>query len=202
MRRSKRSSRGTTRWRPTAAAARCSPIGGSVITGNARARRASSPCRGAAAEPTTTPRGLADPAGAVAKFHEALRRSDAALRPARRGVGRRASHSQTGERFERERRPGAMGCFRVLDFRSDADGKLAANQGDSWVFAVEFSDPPQAYTVVAYSESGVEGTPHFTDQAPLFSAGKMKRAAFTEAEIQGAAHQNVSARRRVSDLTM
>ena len=50
--------------------------------------------------------------------------------------------------------------------------------------AVEFSDPPKAYSVTAYSQSDVEGSPHQSDQAALFAAGKMKRAAFTEAEIQ------------------
>ncbi len=80
--------------------------------------------------------------------------------------------------------PGTAGCFRVLEFRKDSDGKLVANSGDSFVFAVEFSQPPKAYTVVAYSQSDVEGSPHFADQAPLFSAGKMKRAAFTDEEIQ------------------
>jgi acyl-homoserine-lactone acylase len=77
-----------------------------------------------------------------------------------------------------------MGSFRVLDFRQADDGKLVASGGDSWVFAVEFSHPPKAYTVVAYSQSDVEGSPDFNDQAALFSANKMKRAAFTESEIQ------------------
>ena len=77
-----------------------------------------------------------------------------------------------------------MGCFRVLDYRTDADGKRVARTGDSFVFAVEFSQPPKAYTIVAYSESDVAGSPHFADQAPLFSANRMKRAAYSEAEIQ------------------
>jgi acyl-homoserine-lactone acylase len=79
---------------------------------------------------------------------------------------------------------GLMGCFRVLDFRRDKDHKLVANGGDGWVFAVEFSQPPKAYTVVAYSQSDIEGSPHLSDQAALFSANKMKRAAFTEPEIR------------------
>ena len=79
--------------------------------------------------------------------------------------------------------PSLMGCFRVLEFDKSSD-KLVANSGDSFVFAVELSQPPRAYTVVAYSQSDVEGSPHFNDQAQLFSASKMKRAAFTEQEIQ------------------
>ena len=72
----------------------------------------------------------------------------------------------------------------MLDFRRDADGKLVANTGDSFVFAVEFSQPPKAYSVLAYSQSDVPSSPHFADQAPLFAAGKMKRVAFTEEEIK------------------
>jgi acyl-homoserine-lactone acylase len=136
-----------------------------------------------AADPITTPRGLADRQRAVKTFFAAMRevntlygRPDIAWGDVHRirkgnvdlGVG-------GGD--------GKMGCFRVLEFRKDRDGKLAANRGDSWVFAVEFTQPPKAYTVVAYSQSDVAGTPHFSDQAPLFSAGKLKRAAFTDAEI-------------------
>lgn len=80
--------------------------------------------------------------------------------------------------------PGTAGCFRVLDFRNDADGKRVANTGDSFVFAVEFSEPPRAYSVLAYSQSELPDSPYYADQAPLFSANKMKRTAFTEAEDQ------------------
>jgi acyl-homoserine-lactone acylase len=136
-----------------------------------------------AAEPTATPRGLADRQRAVQAF-------SAALDEVTRLYGRA---DVTWGETHRIRKgtvdlpvsggPGTSGCFRVLDFRKDTDGKMVANTGDSWVFAVEFSQPPKAYTVVAYSQSDVEGSPHFADQAPLFSAGKMKRAAFTDAEI-------------------
>ena len=93
--------------------------------------------------------------------------------------------------------PGTAGCFRVLEFRKDGDGKLVANSGDSLVFAVEFSQPPKAYTVVAYSQSDVEGSPHFADQAPLFSAGKMKRGRVHRGRDPGAIAQDLSPRRRV-----
>jgi acyl-homoserine-lactone acylase len=137
------------------------------------------------AEPMTTPRGLSDGKRAVAKFHEALRevnesyaRPDVAWGDVHRiRKGKSVDLSVSGG-------DGLMGCFRVVDFRKDRDGKLAAWRGDGWVFAVEFSQPPKAYTVVAYSQSDVPGSPHFSDQAALFSAGKMKRAAFTDAEIE------------------
>ncbi len=78
---------------------------------------------------------------------------------------------------------GLMGCFRVVAFREADDHKQVVSGGDSWVFAVEFGESPRAYTVVGYSQSEVEGTPHFDDQAQLYSENRLKKAAFTEAEI-------------------
>jgi acyl-homoserine-lactone acylase len=78
----------------------------------------------------------------------------------------------------------ALGCFRVLGYVPDDDGKFKVSRGDGWVFAVEFSDPPRAYSVLAYGNSNREESPHFYDQARLFSENEMKRVAFTEADIQ------------------
>jgi acyl-homoserine-lactone acylase len=78
---------------------------------------------------------------------------------------------------------GLMGCFRVVAFKQAEDKKHVVSGGDSWVFAVEFAESPRAYTIVGYSQSEVEGTPHFDDQAKLYSENRMKKAAFTEAEI-------------------
>ena len=38
---------------------------------------------------------------------------------------------------------GDIGCFRVLQFRDDPDGKREAVGGDGWVLAVEFGEQPQ-----------------------------------------------------------
>ena len=56
--------------------------------------------------------------------------------------------------------------------------------GDSWIFTVEMGETPRAYTVVGYSQSAVEGSPHFADQTALYARNEMKRAAFTEDEIE------------------
>jgi acyl-homoserine-lactone acylase len=138
-----------------------------------------------AAEPMTTPRDLADKPRAVATFFEALQEVNSRYGQPDVAWGEAHRIRKGSVDLPVSGGSGLMGCFRVLDFRKDNDGKLAANSGDSWVFAVEFSQPPKAYTVVAYSESDVEGSPHFSDQAALFSANQMKRAAFTDAEIQG-----------------
>ena len=137
-----------------------------------------------AAEPTTTPRGLADRDRAVATFHEALRDVNSRFGRPDATWGETHRLRKGSVDLPLSGGSGLMGSFRVLDFHQADDGKLVASGGDSWVFAVEFSQPPKAYTVVAYSQSDVAGSPHYSDQAALFSANKMKRAAFTESEIQ------------------
>ena len=79
---------------------------------------------------------------------------------------------------------GALGCFRVLNYRTDPDGKLAATGGDGWIIIVEFADVPRAYSVLAYGESAREESPNHSDQAAMFARGELKRVAFTERDIQ------------------
>jgi acyl-homoserine-lactone acylase len=46
-----------------------------------------------------------------------------------------------------------FGAFRVIWHNEAEDGKRVAAGGDSYVFAVEFSSPPKAYSILAYSQS-------------------------------------------------
>ena len=51
---------------------------------------------------------------------------------------------------------GALGCYRVINFHTDDDGRRLAVGGDGWVLAVEFTSPPRAYSVLAYGQSSRE----------------------------------------------
>ena len=136
--------------------------------------------------PTTTPRGLASPARAAQAFawavEETTRRYGAFDVPwgdvyrVRMGavdvpVGGCA---------------GAMGCFRVLNFRTDPDGKRSAIGGDGWVLAVEFGPVPRAYSVLAYGESAREDSPYHADQAAMFARGEAKRVLFETKDVDAA----------------
>jgi acyl-homoserine-lactone acylase len=79
--------------------------------------------------------------------------------------------------------PGALGCFRVMGFTRDDDGKFAANTGDGWVLAVEFGDEPRAYSVLAYGQSAKPDSPWHADQAAMFARGEMKRVAFAANDV-------------------
>ena len=78
---------------------------------------------------------------------------------------------------------GDLGCFRVLWFRNEPDGKRAVAGGDGWVLAVEFADVPRAYSVLAYGESSRDDSPLHRNQLEMFARGELKRVAFTEADV-------------------
>jgi acyl-homoserine-lactone acylase len=83
--------------------------------------------------------------------------------------------------------PGALGCFRVLGYTRQDDGKFAATTGDGWVLAVEFTDEPRAYSVLAYGQSAKPESPWHADQAAMFARGEMKRVAFSARDVDSQA---------------
>ncbi|HET7695380.1 MAG TPA: penicillin acylase family protein [Vicinamibacterales bacterium] len=138
-------------------------------------------------DPLRTPRGLADAARAAEAFSWAV--EETARRHGRWDVA-------WGEVHRVRRGPvdvpvggcsGVMGCFRVLTFARDPDGKLSANSGDGWVLAVEFADVPRAYSVLAYGQSPDPASPWHADQAAMFARGEMKRVAFTRRAVDAGA---------------
>jgi acyl-homoserine-lactone acylase len=79
---------------------------------------------------------------------------------------------------------GDIGCFRVLWYKDDPDGKREATGGDGWILAVEFGDRPRAYSVLAYGESPRPDSPFHSDQAAMFARREVKPVAWTNAEIE------------------
>jgi acyl-homoserine-lactone acylase len=138
-------------------------------------------------DPLDTPKGLSDPARAAEAFAWAV--EETARRYGRWDVAWGDVH--------RVRRgdvdvpvggcPGRLGCFRVLSYTRDTDGKLVASTGDGWVLAVEFGDPPRAYSVLAYGQSPDPESPWHADQAAMFARGEMKRVAFSTRDVDAQA---------------
>ena len=135
------------------------------------------------ANPLRTPRGLADPQRAAAAFAWAV--EETARRHGRWDVAWGEVHRVRRGRVDVPVGgcPGPMGCFRVLGFARDADGKLSAMTGDGWVLAVEFGPIPRAYSVLAYGQSPDPASPWHDDQAAMFARGEMKKVVFTARDI-------------------
>ncbi len=137
--------------------------------------------------PTSTPSGLRDPARAAEAFAWAV--GETARRHGSADVPWGEVHRvRLGEVDE----PvggcgGVMGCFRVLNFATDPDGKRRVVGGDGWVIAVEFGPTPKAYSVLAYGQGPAETSEYHDDQAALFARGEMKRVVFTPADVDAGA---------------
>lgn len=135
-------------------------------------------------DPVRTPRGLKDRARAAEAFTWAV--TETAQRHGRVDVPWGEVHRVRVGGFDEPVGgcSGAMGCFRVLNFRTEPDGTRAVTGGDGWVIGVEFTDTPRAFSVLAYGQSNLPGHPHNGDQGQLFARGEYKRVAFTEGDIE------------------
>jgi acyl-homoserine-lactone acylase len=75
------------------------------------------------------------------------------------------------------------GCFRVLEFREADDGNLEVIRGDGWVLAVEFTEPPKAYSILAYGQTDDPASPHHAAQLAMFVEGRMKPVLFDADQV-------------------
>lgn len=145
-------------------------------------------------QPARTPHGIANPALALQHLEEAVRWT-------RRTYG--AEDVKWGDvhriRLGAVDLPatgadGAYGLFHVVVSREAPDGKRVVGTltpgkpmvggGDGFMFAVEFSSPPRAFSLLAYGETSNPASRHSTDQAGLFARGQFKPVRFTEADIK------------------
>jgi acyl-homoserine-lactone acylase len=144
--------------------------------------------------PAKTPDGLSDPKLAVKLFEDAVQwtRKTYGSENVAWGEVHRLRLGEVDLPVGGE--SGLYGLFRVVQFASSSDGKLVVGTvekgkpmqggGDGWVFAVEFSKPIVAYSVLAYGETSNTTSKHSTDQAALFANEQFKKALFSEGEIR------------------
>ncbi|MGP2442722.1 penicillin acylase family protein [Streptomyces sp. JW3] len=136
-------------------------------------------------DPVHTPNSLDTGSSAV---REALARAVLALRTA--GVALDAPLSSVqhvtrgGERIPIHGTIGQLGVLNVIT-PGQVDGKADVVFGSSFVQQVRFTadGPPEAYSVLAYSQSADPNSPHYADQTALFSAGRWVTGRFTEEQI-------------------
>ncbi|MGW0191013.1 penicillin acylase family protein [Streptomyces sp. NPDC003362] len=79
---------------------------------------------------------------------------------------------------------GELGVLNVIT-PGQVDGKLDIVFGSSFIQQVRFTTdgPPEAYSVMTYSQSADPNSPHYADQTKLFSAGQWVTERFTEEQI-------------------
>ncbi|WP_223198593.1 penicillin acylase family protein [Solihabitans fulvus] len=137
-------------------------------------------------DPVHTPNSLD---GGNSALRDALARAVLALRNA--GVRLDASLSEVqrvtrnGEQIPIHGSLAALGVLNVIDSGKGADGTQDVTFGSSFIQQVAFTadGPPQASSVLTYSQSANPNSPHYADQTKLFSAGQWVTERFTEDQI-------------------
>ncbi|MBD2197729.1 MULTISPECIES: acylase [Calothrix] len=133
--------------------------------------------------PLTTPDGLKDPKSAVqalqiaaTKVEKAYGKIDVAWGEVfRLRSGNLDLPANGGE--------GDLGIFRVLNFAPSKNERFQAVAGDSYVAAIEFSQPVTAKALLSYGNATQPGSPHISDQLPLFARKQLRSVWRTRAEI-------------------
>ena len=144
-------------------------------------------------EPTSTPRGLANPAAALAALEQAvteIRQQYGSERVAWGEVNR----FRFGDiDLPGDGATGRHGVFRVVTFQDTgggtrvaghiAPGQPLAGFGDAWVLMVHFGKPVTAWSVLAYGQTTNLESPHSRDQIRLFANHQLRPVWFTEDAI-------------------
>ncbi|MTJ48110.1 acylase [Dolichospermum sp. UHCC 0259] len=133
-------------------------------------------------QPRTTPNGLANPKAAVKlleKVAQEIKKTYGSLDVSwgevfRLRVGNLDLPANGAE--------GYLGTFRVVNF-APAEGRFQAVGGDSFVAAVEFSQPVRAMALNSYGNATQPGSSHISDQLPLFAEKKLRPVWRTKPEI-------------------
>jgi len=80
--------------------------------------------------------------------------------------------------------PGALGAFRVTEYQPAPDGTFTAVFGDTYIAAIEFSNPVRAMTLLSYGNASRQGAVQGGEQLQLYAEKTLKTAWLTRAEIE------------------
>ena len=80
--------------------------------------------------------------------------------------------------------PGRLGAIFVFNaVPEEGQKRRYGRHGNSYVSLVEFGDPVRAKSVMFFGQSGDPESPHYFDQAELYSRGEFKDAWFDTDEV-------------------
>lgn len=124
--------------------------------------------------PRTTPNGLADPKNAVATLEAAAAKVEKAYGALNVTWGDVFRIQISNEDLPANGGTGALGIFRVLSFAPVSENRFQAVSGDSFVAAIEFSQPVRAMALTSYGNATQPGSPHVGDQLQMFAHKQLR----------------------------
>jgi acyl-homoserine-lactone acylase len=80
--------------------------------------------------------------------------------------------------------PGLFGIFRVIDLAPSTEGRFQQYAGDSYIAAIEFSNPVRAKVLTPYGNATQPGSTHIGDQLALYARNELRPVWRTRKEIE------------------
>lgn len=134
--------------------------------------------------PMTTPDGLADPAAAVTALAAAATLVETAYGALDVPWGNVFRLRYGAADLPASGGPSNLGIFRVLSFGPTQDARFRAVEGDSYVAAVEFSNPVRAMVLTSYGNSTMLGSPQGGNQLQLLASQRLRPVWRSRTEIE------------------
>ncbi|BAZ68551.1 peptidase S45, penicillin amidase [Fischerella sp. NIES-4106] len=124
--------------------------------------------------PRTTPDGLADPKIAVATLQAVATQVEKTYGTLDVAWGKVFRLRLGNVDLPANGGDGNLGIFRAINFAPSENGQLQAVAGDSYVAAIEFSNPIRAMALTSYGNATQPGSPHTNDQLQMFANKKLR----------------------------
>ena len=132
----------------------------------------------------TTPDGLADAAGAVKVLEAAATTVRLLYGTLDVPWGQVARLRYGNVDLPASGGPGLFGIFQVVDLAPASGGGFQQVAGDTYIAAVEFSNPIRAKVLTTYGNATQQGNPHIGDQLPLYARNELRSVWRTRKEIE------------------
>lgn len=134
-------------------------------------------------EPLTTPRGLANPAAAVAILENVAKGMKEKFGKLDVAWGDYYRINYNGKDLPANGMDGSLGVFRVLWPGGSTEQNMFAGGGDSWVSVIEFGDQVKAKVLLSYGNATQKDSPHNGDQLELFAKKELRDAWFYKPDV-------------------
>lgn len=136
-------------------------------------------------DPLETPRGLKNPAAAVAMLKEAVAKTKESYGAVDRPYGDVSRFHIGDVNLPANGGFGNTGVFRTITWGAMKNGERTPNAGETWVSMVEFGTPMKAVGVMSYGNSSQPGSKHQGDQLKFLASKTFRTLWMSRAEIEG-----------------
>jgi len=135
-------------------------------------------------DPLETPRGLKDPAAAVAMLKQAVAKTKQLYGAIDRPYGDVSRFHIGDVSVPANGGFGNTGVFRTITWGPMKNGERTPVHGETWVSMVEFGTPLKAVGLMSYGNSSQPGSKHNSDQLQLLADKKFRSLWIDRADIE------------------